>query len=264
MGHLFENGVGHIHENKVGIFLENLGFIVGHIPENSQRLYRFRDGQQAEVVLKAKVGDGGIINKGYIPRVGDEIGAEIYKKLMQIQTKVGDYSIDSEPDTGNSIWFHSVGRYWLTAYNFLPYFSRAGKKGISTKLFKMNMASKDAALATIGLINSNLFYFWWMLQSDEFDLLLSQILSFPFKPSLIGDNNLQKAVDALMEDYKSKAIRKVINAGGNRIEMDEIHARLSRDYIRNIDKCLAEHYQLGTEEIAYLDTYDEEFRTSEE
>jgi hypothetical protein len=35
VGHLFENGVGHFPENKVGIFLENIGLMVGHIPENS-------------------------------------------------------------------------------------------------------------------------------------------------------------------------------------------------------------------------------------
>ena len=67
-----------------------------------------------------------------------------------------------------------------------------------------------------------------------------------------------------MEDYKRKAIRKVINAGGNKIEMDEIHARLSREFIRAIDELLATHYKLTENETLYLDTYDEEFRISEE
>jgi hypothetical protein len=96
----------------------------------------FRDGQRANVVLKAKVGDVGIISNWYIPHVGNEIGAEIYKKLNQTKTTLGDYSINQAGLKLNLLWFHSVGRYWLAAYNFPPYFSHAGKKGMA--LFSPN------------------------------------------------------------------------------------------------------------------------------
>jgi len=230
----------------------------------SSRLYRFREGEQPRVVLQARVGRAGIVSSGFIPRVGDEVGAAIYTKLGQIQTKLGDFCSKSNESSGHSLWFHSVGRYWLKAYNFLPFFSRDGKEGISTKLFELQMASENAAKAAVGVINSNLFYFWWMLQSDEFDLLRSQVLSCPFAPSLFEDNNVHRAVDDLMSDYQRKAIRKVIRAGGSTIEMDEIHARLSRDFIRTIDRIIASHYRLTDTEVAYLDKYDEEFRTSDE
>jgi type I restriction-modification system DNA methylase subunit len=230
----------------------------------SSRLYRFREGEQSNVVLNAKVGSGGIVREGYIPRVGDDIGADIYKKLSSITTSLKDYCCDATQTPGVSLWFHSVGRYWLKAYDFLPYFSRNGEKGVSTKLFELMMVSQNAAKAAVGVVNSSLFYFWWMLQSDEFDLLRSQVLSFPFAPSLVEDKSLHKAVDDLMKDYQLKAVRKVIKAGGSTIEMDEIHARLSRDFIREIDRIIAPHYQLTDAEVAYLDKYDEEFRTSEE
>ena len=136
--------------------------------------------------------------------------------------------------------------------------------GVSTKLYELKMASKEAAITTVGLVNSSLFYFWWMLQSDEFDLLGSQILSFPIQKSLLKDKNIEDAVDKLMEDYKAKAIRKKIVAGGEKIEMDEIHARLSRERIRDIDKIIGTYYDLLDDEKDYLDTYDEEFRTDEE
>jgi len=141
---------------------------------------------------------------------------------------------------------------------------RAGKRAISTDITEIKMNSLEAARVAVGIINSGLFYFWWMLQCDEFHLLRSQVVSFPFLLSLLEDKNLQSAVSNLMEDYQLKAVRKKIRAGGSKIEMDEIHARLSRDYIRAIDKILAVHYHLTEKEILYLDTYDEEFRTSEE
>ena len=118
----------------------------------SSRLYRFREGEQSRVVLQAKVGNAGILDSGFIPRVGDEIGADIYAKLKQIQTKLGDFL--SNESSGHSIWFHSVGRYWLKAYDFLPYFCRDGQRGISTKLFGLVMVSQNAAKATVG-VSSN-------------------------------------------------------------------------------------------------------------
>lgn len=230
----------------------------------SSRLYRFKDGEQAEVVLNAKVGDAGTLSKGYIPRVGDEIGAGIYRKLIQTKTTLKDYIVDSKDSSESSWYFHSVGRYWLKAYDYLPYFGHDGKAGISTTLMELRTASLNATRSAVGVVNSSFFYFWWMLQSDEFHLLRSQVLSFPFPPALIDDKALHKAMEELMKDYRKKAIRKVLKIGHTAVEMDEIHARLSRDYIRAIDKILAPHYQLTDDELSYLDTYDEEFRVSEE
>ena len=46
--------------------------------------------------------------------------------------------------------------------------------------------------------------------------------------------------------------------------MDEIHARLSRDAVRKVDRRLASHYGLVEQEIEYLDKYDEQFRASKD
>ncbi|OGN93668.1 MAG: hypothetical protein A2Z75_04165 [Chloroflexi bacterium RBG_13_50_10] len=230
----------------------------------SSRLYRFREGAQANVVLNARVGSGGIVKEGYIPRVGDDTGAGIYKRLGDITTSLKDYCSHAAEVQGVSLWFHSVGRYWLKAYDFMPYFARDGKRAVSADLAEIRLRCPEAAKAAVGIINSSLFYFWWMLQCDEFHLLRSQVTSFPFPPSLLEDKRLRGAATRLMEDYQRKAVRKQIHAGGSKIEMDEIHARLSRDCIRGIDKILAVHYNLTKKEISYLDTYDEEFRASEE
>jgi len=229
---------------------------------HSSRLYRFREGEQPQVVLQAKVGHTGVMNSGFIPRVGDEIGAGIYTKLKEIPTKLADFCSDER--SNHSLWFHSVGRYWLKAYDFLPYFSRNRERGASSNLVELTMPDAKVAKSAVAVLNSSIFYYWWMLQCDEFHLLKSQALSFPFPPSLIEDRNLYKAVDDLMKDYQLKAVRKVMKAGGSTIEMDEIHARLSRDFIREIDRIIAPHYQLIDTEVAYLDKYDEEFRNDDE
>jgi hypothetical protein len=44
---------------------------------DSSRLYRFHDGEQAQVVLNAVTGVVGPKSEGYVPRVSDAIGAHL-------------------------------------------------------------------------------------------------------------------------------------------------------------------------------------------
>ena len=93
----------------------------------SSRLYRFRDGEQEDLVLDADVGDVGILTEGYIPRVGDEIGSGIYKRLTSMDKSIKDYCADDENTEQSKWYFHSVGRYWLKAYLTPPHFTRNGR-----------------------------------------------------------------------------------------------------------------------------------------
>ena len=230
----------------------------------SSKLYRFRDGQQEDVVWNAALGDAGVLESGYIPRVGDEVGSGIYKKLLSMDKCIRDYCADDSSAERFKWYFHSVGRYWLKAYLTPRYFTRNDAPGVSTTLVEMDAPSSDAAKSAVAVVNSSLFYFWWMLQSDEFHLLRNQVETFAFPSSLVADTELHRAVDNLMRDFSQKAIRKQLRVGGQVVEMDEIHARLSREAIRRVDRCLARHYGLTEQEVVYLDAYDEEFRTSED
>lgn len=84
----------------------------------------------------------------------------------------------------------------------------------------------------------------------------------PMPESVLNDRLLRRAVARLMADYKEKAIRKRIKAGGKIVDMQEIHARLSMPLINEIDRLLAPHYDLNEEELQFLTTYDLEFRSS--
>ena len=198
----------------------------------SSRLYRFNDGEQAQVVLNAVTGNVGPKSEGYVPRVSDATGASIYKKIFAIKTTIDDF-LSKDPDDPNNTkwWFHSVGRYWLKAYDSIPYFTRNRLQGISTNLHEMVATSGRAASVCVGIINSNLFYFWWIMQSDEFHLLTTEISSMPMPESLLSDNRLRNAVKSLMNDYQKNAIRKTLKIKTTIVEMDEIHARKSRPLI---------------------------------
>jgi len=227
----------------------------------SSRLHRFNDGEQEQVVLNATTGIIGSMSEGYIPRVSNETGASIYKKFLSIKTTIADF-LSKDPDDPNNTkwWFHSVGRYWLKAYDSVPYFTRNGIRGISTNLHEVPALSKGAAMVCVGIINSDLFYFWWLMQSDEFHLLTTEIASMPMPESLLSDDKLENAVKALMSDYQRNALRKTLKIKNVEIQMDEIHARKSRPLILEIDKILAPHYGFTDKELHFPQNYDENFR----
>ncbi|MEO0049621.1 MAG: N-6 DNA methylase [candidate division WOR-3 bacterium] len=228
---------------------------------SSSRLYRFHQKDRDNTVMNPELGEVGKMTSGFIPRVANPIGAGIYTKFRAIPTTIGSYYVDPDKAPENARWwYHSIGRYWIKAYNFKPVFKRDGRECASSDTINMASSSPSAAIASVCLINSNLFYFWWILQSDEFHILKSQVLSMPMPESVLHDNHLQRAVKRLMADYKAKAITKRIKAGGRLIEMQEIHARLSVPLINEIDRLLAPHYNLTEDELQFLMTYDKEFR----
>jgi len=251
-------------DQRITIFVAKEKGLMPCIVESS-RLYRFHDGEQTEVVLNAVTGIVGPKSEGYVPRVSDAIGASIYDKFLSTDTSISDFlSKDLDDPNIQNWWFHSVGRYWLKAYNSIPYFARNGIAGISTNLHEMSAISKSAAMVCVGIVNSDLFYFWWIMQSDEFHLLSTEISSMPMPESLLADDRLKNAVESLMNDYQKNALRKSLKIKNTIVEMDEIHARKSRSLILEIDKILAPYYGLDDKELLFLQTYDEKFRCGAE
>ncbi len=235
----------------------------------SSRLYRFTNDERDQIVKNPVTGEVGPVSKGFIPRIADSVGASIYKKLNMIDKTIGCYQVKNgikktNIDDNFAWWYHSVARYWIKAYNFLPYFTRNEVAGISSKINKFYAFTEDIAKVCVGLVNSNLFYFWWIIQSDEFDVLPSEILSMPMPESLLKDAKIPVLVDNLMTDYKEKALRKTLNINGVKIQMDEIHPRKSTKIIFELDRAIAPHYGLTEKEIMFLQEYDKRFRLSDE
>ncbi|SMB96704.1 Eco57I restriction-modification methylase [Thermanaeromonas toyohensis ToBE] len=228
----------------------------------SSRLYRFNHCDREKVIFTPVMGCAGVLSEGFIPRVADDTGASVYKKFNAITKTVADYL--TEDNKGYPVFYHSVGRYWLKAYDFIPYFTRNGIPGISTNLRQLVATSPKAAKAIVAVLNSNLFYFWWIIQSDEFHVLNNEVLSMPLPESVLSDEQLIKATEELMKEYQRSALRKKLQVKGVTIEMDEIHPRKSLPFILRIDAFLAPHYGLSEAELNFLQNYDMEFRQNEE
>ena len=114
----------------------------------------------------------------------------------------------------------------------------------------------------VGILNSSLFYWYYINSSDGHNFTKTVIGNFPFDYSVKSDyKDLIKAVNVLMIDLKSKTNRKKANyKSTGLVEYDEYFPKKSKSYIDAIDTVLAEHYGFTESELDFIINYDIKYR----
>lgn len=112
------------------------------------------------------------------------------------------------------------------------------------------------------LLNSTLFYIWWVSQSDCYHLNNPEIKNFGFtiKNDAIEDKLIEISY-RLAEDMLKKSCRRVYHyKTSGRVEYDEFYMKKSKDIIDEIDKALAEHYGFSNLELDFIINYEIKYR----
>ena len=147
--------------------------------------------------------------------------------------------------------------------DFVPYFARNGEQ-LTSNHNKMLFANNAASAAVIiGLLNSSLFYWFFIKTSNCRDLTGFVIKDFPFDMILVGGEltYMKEAVSKLMADYKKNSIRKTTNNTlTGTVVYDEFYPAKSKAIIDEIDAILAKHYGLAAKEADYIKKFDIKFR----
>ena len=196
-----------------------------------------------------------------IPRIGNNIGRNVLKKLLNFQDNTLNDVCLNHPCKGKTVYYHTIGRYYLKAYDFLPLYRRNNVNGVSSTFNILYVRDEQMKNMVILLLNSSLFYVYWMMYSDCFHLQLTDIENFPISKKLLNDpKKNEMLVSKLMKDYKDNSKIKVAKAGGATVEYQEFYPRYSKHIIDLIDVTVDRAYGLNDEEIKYLKNYDIEFR----
>ncbi len=199
---------------------------------------------------------------GVFPKLEDTIDTDIFSKILN-QRGI-DYFL-SNSRTKNSCYFHNAPQYWIRATDFVPYFwnERDGEKQ-SVQVKSLSFQDRDHALAVCALLNSSLFYWWFIVCSDCRHLNMREIGSFPLDIEQIDEGKLHRLsgiLSELMESYRSHAVRKETNyKTTGKVVYDEFYPRHSKAIIDKIDVLLAEHYGFTEEELDYIINYDIKYR----
>ena len=191
-----------------------------------------------------------------IPQIGNATAASI---LNKVEANSGGSLglLITKRKSGFLLHYHRSPRYWIRSLDFEPHFL-AGAKTRSTSHFR-DIWFRDAlsGKAVGALLNSNLFFWWFISVGNGRNITEDDVYLFPFQNA--RDDLLVKLVslfDTLMVDYQANStIRVLANC-----EYQEFDQARSKPLIDEIDRVLAQHYGFSDEELDFLINYDIKYR----
>ncbi|WP_322512840.1 Eco57I restriction-modification methylase domain-containing protein [Chloroflexus sp.] len=181
-----------------------------------------------------------------LPKIGSQIEVNILAKMHSHQRKLKDFVVAE----GIPIYYHSGGRYW--------------RKALLEKLsshYKPIIVPERLRSVVLALLNSQLFYWYWIVNSNCMDVVSREVLELPvfdlnrieISPYLALEQALLAAYDA----HRTTCIRR-----GETIHANEIHVDVAqaKPILDQIDRTLATHYGLTEEELDFIIHYDIKYR----
>ena len=189
------------------------------------------------------------LRSGRMPKLGLPIELSILDRLKQDNAILADFIASEESDV---LYYHSGGRYWRKAI----------LERLSTE-YKPLQIQKEYFPIVLSLLNSNLFYWYWIVFSDCYHVVKSDVMNFPidcssFSPDQI--KQLKQLSEQLMHDYNANASVIYRNRGGSEIIQKQFFPVKSKHIIDAIDQVLAAHYGFTSEQQDYILNFDGRFR----
>lgn len=198
---------------------------------------------------------------GYIPKFSCSIENIIIKKIIEKGTFVENYI--SNINTDNNIYYGTGVQYWIKAMDkSAAEIDNSSRKSSGEKVLFIKSKYKKQVFTAI--LNSSLFYWYFLSFSDCRNLTKNTIKSFPFNYEMMSEKEedlLIKLSEKLMRDYIiNSTIKECTYATTGTIQYREYYPKRSKKIIDEIDKVLGEYYGLSKEELDFLINYDIRFR----
>lgn len=188
----------------------------------------------------------------------------IVNKLWKNRHRVSFY--ENPTENSNFVYYGYGYGYFGKILNFKSYF-KGEKIAESTgdKYYYINPSyDRDIFVA---LLNSSLFYWFYVNYSDGHNFTKTVIGNMPFDYDALGPytEQLKTLVKDLMKDLSEKSGMKVANyKSTGKVEYAEYYPKKSKQIIDQIDGVLAKYYQFTPEELDFILNYDVKFRMGEE
>jgi hypothetical protein len=201
------------------------------------------------------------IFEGAFPKIGQVYG----KLVIDILNKFNSLNKFIVKNSDCIIYYHNAPQYWIRAMNFTPYFwNEKDGEQISSHLKSITFKTEVDALTVVAVLNSSLFYWWFIILSNCRDLTAREINKFPVdldKMNQLVKNKLKELAKELMKDLQANSERKECNyKTTGKVIYDEYYPRLSKPIIDEIDHVLAQHYGFTDEELDFIINYDIKYR----
>jgi len=195
--------------------------------------------------------------KDFVPKIGSKMDYDIFGRLFSNEKTIKDFIEYS----GVPIFYHDSGEsYWTKALNYEPKGYRNGQKVRASQWFKIQviLLYSDFILC---VINSSVFYWYWLTVSDCRHLTQKVLLQFPVPPK-------ERFTQPVLERFKDLA-RTLMNCyrkNSSYVEKREGYASLEfkvsccKSVITEVDYLVGKIYGLTDQEIEYLTEYDSKMK----
>lgn len=194
-------------------------------------------------------------------KVRNNYDCNIIKKIMRYKTNnISTYSVANKK---YFIYYQEATNYWMKASMRIPYYCKNGEETSPAHGRILYNALKHNAII-FAILNSSLFYIWYIIYSDGFHLSDKLVKSFPIMPCLLENEELEELGFFLEKDIKLNSSIKSRNTAKDNIEVETFRINKSKILIDKIDKILAKHYGFTEEELDFIINYDIKYRMGDE
>ena len=197
-----------------------------------------------------------------IPKFSSEIENEIIKKMKLGRGLLGRSFLSKS----NHTLFYRIGggRYFKVFTDFQPSFFLNGKASVSSRESNLYFDNNEFRNASISILSSTLFYWYFIMTTNCRDLNPSDLKEFPINLADISEpilSSLSTLCEKIMIDYREKSlIKDKVSTQTGEIRYQEFYPRLSKPLLDEIDKVLAIHYGFSGAELDFILNYDIKYR----
>ena len=202
-----------------------------------------------------------------IPKIGHSIELRILSKLFSKQKRIESYKANFR-EQGNKLFYRNTGGlYWRIFTDYQPYFAQNGQRMSSSTESTISLKNKEIVSLIAGTLNSNLYWFFYVIFSSFHHVNPVDILEFPIdvdEMELKEKNLLLDASIKLLDDMNSKSeIRQRVHKGGSTSKIQTFIPSRSKRFVDEIDNILMKHYELSNVELDYIINYDIKYRLAD-
>jgi hypothetical protein len=200
----------------------------------------------------------------HFPKSASDLQESIFAKLRLKATDVVASVLNQSP-TDHFIFYQEATEYWVKATYGLPYYAKNGRQGPPAHGRFLYFREARTGQAVCALLNSSLFYAYFITYGDCFHLSDTLVSWFPVSPVLAADPKLVALNGRLMHDLTENAVNKTIRTkAGDSISYAEFYASKSKPILDAIDCVIAEHYGFTDEELDFILNYDIKYRMGQD
>ncbi len=189
------------------------------------------------------------LQPGAIPKLGSEVELLILSKLLKTGRQLGDFE---DAENGMPVYYHSGGRYW--------------RKALLQKLsshYKPLYMPREHLWSALCVLNSTLFYWYWIAFSNCYDLVSRDVLNFPIDLDAVPEalrQRFRQLGRELLQDYERHVIVRERTKSGKTFVQKEYQVSLSKPVIDKIDRELGAYYGFDDEEMEFILNFDVKYR----